>query len=41
MKGLRLKIAQSTVEKILDTLSNDDYFNVLKVSIEIFNLYFI
>jgi hypothetical protein len=32
MEGLRRKIAIETVKKILDTLSDDDFFNVLAVS---------
>ena len=32
MKGLRLEIAKATINKILDTLSDDDFFNVMKVS---------
>ena len=32
MKGLRMEIAKATVEKIVDTLSDDDFFNVIKVS---------
>lgn len=31
MTGLRMEIAKETVESILDTLSDDDYFNILKV----------
>ena len=31
MKGLRMVIARKTVEKILDTLSDDDHFNIIKV----------
>jgi len=31
MKGLRIEIAKATVEKILDTLGDDDFFNVVKV----------
>ena len=31
MKGLRTEIAKATVEKIVDTLSDDDFFNVVKV----------
>ncbi|CAD5124217.1 DgyrCDS12514 [Dimorphilus gyrociliatus] len=30
MTGLRMAIAKATVEKILDTLSDNDFFNVLK-----------
>ncbi|KAK3102553.1 hypothetical protein FSP39_012156 [Pinctada imbricata] len=29
MKGLRMKIARKTIEKILDTLSDDDHFNII------------
>ncbi|KAK2184995.1 hypothetical protein NP493_248g03021 [Ridgeia piscesae] len=32
MTGQRLEIAKATVEKILQTLSDDDYFNVIKFS---------
>jgi len=32
MKGLRMEIAKATVEKIVDTLSDDDFFNVVKVT---------
>ncbi|KAK2145366.1 hypothetical protein LSH36_683g02013 [Paralvinella palmiformis] len=32
MKGLRMEIAKATVEKILETLSDDDFFNVIKFS---------
>jgi len=31
MKGVRLEIARSTVKKILGTLTDDDYFNVITV----------
>ena len=31
MKGLRIEIAKATVEKILDTLTDDDFFNVIMV----------
>ncbi|KAK3765199.1 hypothetical protein RRG08_051823 [Elysia crispata] len=34
MKGLRFAIARSTVSKILETLSDEDYFNVLQFSDE-------
>ena len=34
MKGLRMKIARSTVHQILDTLTDDDYFNIIKVKNE-------
>ena len=33
MTGQRLEIAKATVEKILQTLSDDDYFNVIKVDV--------
>jgi len=33
MKGLRIEIARATVEKILDTLTDDDFFNVIMVRI--------
>jgi hypothetical protein len=32
MKGLSLEIARETVKKIIETLNDDDYFNVIKVS---------
>lgn len=32
MKGLRLTIARQTVSSILDTLGDDDFFNVIAVS---------
>jgi len=32
MKGLRMEIAKATVEKIVDTLNDDDFFNVVKVT---------
>ena len=32
MKGVRLEIARSTVKKILNTLTDDDYFSVIVVS---------
>ena len=32
MKGLRMQIARSTVYQILDTLTDDDYFNIIKVN---------
>ena len=35
MKGLRMEIAKATVEKILETLSDDDFFNVIKVTTNI------
>jgi uncharacterized protein with von Willebrand factor type A (vWA) domain len=31
MKGLRIEIARATVAKILDTLTDDDFFNVIMV----------
>jgi len=31
MKGLRIEIAKATVDKILDTLTDDDFFNVIMV----------
>ncbi|XP_012936557.2 voltage-dependent calcium channel subunit alpha-2/delta-3 [Aplysia californica] len=34
MKGLRFSIARSTVTKILETLSDEDYFNVIEFSEE-------
>ncbi|GFO15487.1 voltage-dependent calcium channel subunit alpha-2/delta-3, partial [Plakobranchus ocellatus] len=34
MKGLRFAIARSTVSKILETLSDEDYFNVIQFSDE-------
>ena len=32
MTGLRLEIARAAVRKIIDTLSDDDFFNVMNVS---------
>ena len=32
MTGLRVEIAKATVEKILDTLGDDDFVNVIKVA---------
>ncbi|ESO95823.1 hypothetical protein LOTGIDRAFT_116612, partial [Lottia gigantea] len=32
MKGLRMEIARNTVDKILQTFSNHDYFNILEFS---------
>ncbi|XP_013401127.1 voltage-dependent calcium channel subunit alpha-2/delta-3 isoform X2 [Lingula anatina] len=32
MTGLRSKIARTTINKILDTLSDDDYFNIISYS---------
>lgn len=34
MKGLRLTIAKQTVSSILDTLGDDDFFNIIAVSIK-------
>ena len=31
MTGQRFEIAKATVKKILETLSDDDYFNIIKV----------
>lgn len=36
MKGLRLTIAKQTVSSILDTLGDDDFFNIIAVSISSF-----
>lgn len=36
MKGLRFSIARSTVNSILDTLSDEDYFNVMQVQSSLF-----
>lgn len=33
MKGLRLTIAKQTVSSILDTLGDDDFFNIITVSL--------
>lgn len=33
MKGLRLTIAKQTVSSILDTLGDDDFFNIITVSV--------
>lgn len=33
MKGLRLTIARQTVSSILDTLGDDDFFNIIAVRI--------
>lgn len=33
MKGLRLTIARQTVSSILDTLGDDDFFNIIAVSV--------
>ena len=35
MKGLRIEIAKATVEKILETLTDDDFFNVIMVCLRI------
>lgn len=42
MKGLRLTIAKQTVSSILDTLGDDDFFNIIAVSVSgfIFLYYF-
>ena len=32
MTGQRMEIAKATVEKILDTLSDDDFFNIIWVN---------
>jgi hypothetical protein len=40
MKGLRMKITHSTVDKILQTLSDEDHFNIIKVSINFLILIF-
>lgn len=39
MKGLRLTIARQTVSSILDTLGDDDFFNIIAVSsaLQLFN----
>lgn len=39
MKGLRLTIAKQTVSSILDTLGDDDFFNIIAVSVSGF-IYF-
>lgn len=36
MKGLRLTIAKQTVSSILDTLGDDDFFNIIAVSFSVF-----
>lgn len=36
MKGLRLTIARQTVSSILDTLGDDDFFNIIAVSSSLF-----
>jgi len=36
MKGLRLTIAKQTVSSILDTLGDDDFFNIIAVSVSEF-----
>jgi len=33
MKGVRLEIARSTVKTILNTLTDDDYFNIITVTL--------
>ena len=33
MKGLRLTIARQTVSSILDTLGDDDFFNIIAVGL--------
>lgn len=38
MKGLRLTIAKQTVSSILDTLGDDDFFNIIAVSMSNFLL---
>ncbi|KAH0516338.1 Voltage-dependent calcium channel subunit alpha-2/delta-3 [Microtus ochrogaster] len=35
MKGLRLTIAKQTVSSILDTLGDDDFFNIITVTVEV------
>lgn len=35
MKGLRLTIAKQTVSSILDTLGDDDFFNIIAVSVAV------
>lgn len=35
MKGLRLTIAKQTVSSILDTLGDDDFFNIITVSVPV------
>ncbi|KAJ6668346.1 hypothetical protein lerEdw1_015723 [Lerista edwardsae] len=39
MKGLRLTIAKQTVSSILDTLGDDDFFNIIAVSISCFSYF--
>lgn len=42
MKGLRLTIAKQTVSSILDTLGDDDFFNIIAVSVSgFFSLFFL
>lgn len=36
MKGLRLTIARQTVSSILDTLGDDDFFNIIAVRLVAF-----
>ena len=31
MRGLRSQIGKATVEKVLDTLNDDDFFNIIQV----------
>lgn len=33
MRGLRMEIARATIEKIMDTFSENDFFNVIKVQL--------
>lgn len=40
MKGLRLTIAKQTVSSILDTLGDDDFFNIIAVSVSGFFFFF-
>lgn len=40
MKGLRLTIAKQTVSSILDTLGDDDFFNIIAVSVSGLLLFF-
>lgn len=35
MKGLRMTIAKQTVSSILDTLGDDDFFNIIAVSVAV------
>lgn len=41
MKGLRLTIARQTVSSILDTLGDDDFFNIIAVSLSCLNYLFV